>query len=166
MGSCRTPAGAFAEKVCELRSSVEAPVSAGLRVFEAGEGRPLDTAGIEADLASLWKEASSAGKDPAMRACRVNLVVLLAGREHERSGEAQLEELMPFITRAYPARVIVLRTDAAVGAGALNASVSALCTLGGARYVCCERITIDVGLGAEPSVPATVLSLLIGELPV
>src|SRR5207249_437303 len=36
----------------------------------------------------------------------------------------------------------------------------------GARYVCCERLPIDVGLGAEPSLPATVLSLLIGALPV
>jgi hypothetical protein len=135
-------------------------------VFESGEGRPLDMDGLRADLACLWKEASSAGKEPAMRACRVNLVVLLAGRDRERSGEAQLDEMMPFITRTYPARVILVRTDGGGGAGTLNASVSALCALGSeTRYVCCERITIDVGLGAEPSLPATLLSLLIGELP-
>ncbi len=51
--------------------------------------------------------------------------------------------------------------------GALRGSVSALCTLGGgARYVCCEKIEIHAGTGAEPSVPGSVLSLLLGELPV
>ena len=137
--------------------------AAGLRVFESGEGRPLDVAGIQKDLAALWKEASSAGKEPAMRASRANLIVLLEGKDPASSG---VETLIADIASSYPSRVLLVRTAVPAAAGTLTASVSALCSLGsGARYICCERISIDAARGVEPSIPGTVLSLLLGDLP-
>lgn len=142
-------------------------MSPDLRVFASGHDRPLDIAGIEADLASLWKEASSAGKEPAMRASSTNLVVLVSGPDPATSGEGRVNSLLPMIARIYPARALVVRTGSPCEGGALCASVSALCSLGeGVRYVCCERISLDAAPGAEAYVPAAVLSLLLGELPV
>lgn len=138
-----------------------------LRVFVSGHDGPLDVAGIETDLAALWKEASSEGKEPAMRASRANLVVLLSSPDPSTSGQARLEELLPAIARLYPSRALVVTLGAHREAGTLCASVSALCALGdGARYVCCERISLEASPGTEASVPGAVLSLLLGELPV
>ena len=141
-------------------------MSAGLRVFEAGPAGPLDIAGIERDLASLWKDASAAGKEPAMRASRANLVVVLEGGE-TAAGRDRLEDCVPIIARCYPARLIVVSIEKGAQAETLTASVSALCSLAkGARYVCCERIQLAVGHGAEPAVPGAILALLIGAIPV
>lgn len=102
-----------------------------------------------------------------MRASRANLVVLLEGTDRATSGESLLDDLLPTIASIFPARLLVVRLGALAEPGALRGSVSALCTLGGgARYVCCEKIEIDAGPGAGPSVPGSVLSLLLGELPV
>jgi hypothetical protein len=102
-----------------------------------------------------------------MRASRANLVVLLEGTDRGASGESLLDDLLPTIASIFPARLLVVRLGALAEPGALRGSVSALCTLGGgARYLCCEKIEIDAGAGAEPSIPGSVFSLLLGELPV
>ena len=102
-----------------------------------------------------------------MRASRANLVVLLQGQDRDGSGEGLLDRLLPAITSLYPSRLLIVRLGGRADAGALRGSVSALCTLGGgARYLCCEKIEIEAGTGAEPSIAGTVLSLILGELPV
>jgi len=142
-------------------------VTGGLRLFEAGPDRPLDVAGIEEDLAALWKEASEASGENVLRACRANLVVLMPGSEKESSGESIFDAALPFIASAYPSRVLAVRVGTAQAPRALTASVTALCSPGeSSRYVCCEKIQLAAGPGAEPSIPGVVLALVHGELPI
>ena len=101
-----------------------------------------------------------------MRASRATLVALLMGDDRTASGQALAESLLPAIASRHPSRVLMVRLSPTAPPGRLSASVSALCTRGeGARYVCCEKIDIEAGPGAEPSLPGAILSLILGDLP-
>lgn len=141
-------------------------MSAGYRVFTAGEGHALDEAGILSDLSAIWREASEAGGAPAMRASRANIVALILGEDRGASGAGLIDRLLPIIARQHPSRVLAVRISDRAPAGQLSASVSALCTLGeNARYLCSEKIDIDASPASLASLQGVILGLALGELP-
>lgn len=116
---------------------------------------------VEHELAELWR-GSSEGGVAVVRACTLNLVVACTG---ERDAD-DATRLIARIAETEPGRsiVIVPRPDRPRG---LDTWVSAHCHRGaGGATVCSEQITLEVGQGAAELVPASVLQLLVEEMPV
>ncbi len=125
----------------------------------------IDVAGIERELAAMWRSASAEpGHGTVTRACRTNLVVL----------DGVAPELLEEITRRHPARLITATSPTTAGGGEatgttpLSAHVSALCHLrpGGGGLLCSERIAFIVPPGAEARLASAIRALLVGDQPV
>ncbi len=127
----------------------------------AGERPAGGLAGIERELAALWR-SQSAGDDAVVRACEHNLIVVCAEGGAEVAGASAV---VARTVASAPGRAILLvPTDEVRG---LNAFVSANCHLAaGGRTVCSEQITLETGPDAAPLVSGSILTLLVGEMPV
>jgi glucose-6-phosphate dehydrogenase assembly protein OpcA len=128
----------------------------------AGATRGVDVAGLEKQLAVMWREMAKGGDAGVTRVCVANLVVYVPDRE-ERAG---LEELLEEVARQTPSRVILLFAENE-SESRLDAYVSTQCraALKGRRQVCCEQVTIEAGGASVASVASAVEPLLIADIP-
>jgi glucose-6-phosphate dehydrogenase assembly protein OpcA len=129
---------------------------------ELGRVRVERVAGVEGELAALWRGAYSDGQ-PVVRACELNLVVACAGNGDELR---EVSRLVASVSQSAPGRALVVVPAPAGGRG-LEIWVSAHCHRGpSGPQVCCEQVTLEAREDALPLVPRTVLQLLVGEMPV
>lgn len=141
-----------------------------LQSFTGGVALAVDFTAIERELAGLWKTASTTtdgGATPAvMRACQLNLVVCCEGAEQT----ARANTIVTDVTRVRPSRVLMAVVEPGVVEERLSASISAHCSFtpgaGRGKQVCCEQITINASAGSARRLPATILPLLLPDLPV
>lgn len=128
--------------------------------FTHGAAIGVDVAGIERELATLWREAAQ-GSNAVMRACAWNLVVLAEGDQLAR-GKALSDQVIEHT----PSRAIVIHAARDEGKE-LNAYVSARCRMlpGGGKMLCTEEITLEArGAGAD-YLPSLTRALLVPDLP-
>ena len=113
---------------------------------------------VERDLAEQWRGESDE-KNTVARACVHNLIVVC------ESADDDVTPVLAQVSRTAPGRAIVIRpvdTDAG-----LSAYVSANCHKGAAgKIVCSEQIVLEAGRKGMPLLPASVLQLLVEEMPV
>lgn len=141
-----------------------------LESFTGGGALAVDFTAIEKELAGLWKSASTApdgSATPAVtRACQLNLVVCCRGEEQAALANKTIRE----ITKIRPSRVLLAVVEPHLEQERLTASISAHCALapsaGRGKQVCCEQVTIHASAGAARRLPATILPLLLPDLPV
>ncbi len=136
-----------------------------LESFGSGHPTSVQVAAIERELTRLWKEAArgSHGEAEAVtRACLLNLLVL------SRAGGCQeRDRILAEVVQARPARVFFLEIDPALGGDALQAWISAHCTLprAGNRQVCSEQVTMRISPGGATHLPALLSTLVASDLP-
>ncbi|MBL8795715.1 MAG: glucose-6-phosphate dehydrogenase assembly protein OpcA, partial [Planctomycetia bacterium] len=125
---------------------------------------PVDVAAIERELVELWRDPD---RDPTTqqsitRACMSNLLIYAPTVEAAQD----IPDEIGIIVRHHPARVLLLVGESNTGGAAVQANVSAYCSLlGGDRQVCSEYITITAAGHATERLPSVARSLLIGDLP-
>ena len=127
--------------------------------------RGVDIAGIERELAELWKSAAPSGPEssPVLRACSLNLVVVC-------DQSSQLEEIAGMVgdlTAEHPGRVFLVQTDPRSLSPLLETWISARCALPlpGEKQICCEQITLVAAGRDVAKVPSIVTSLLVADVP-
>jgi glucose-6-phosphate dehydrogenase assembly protein OpcA len=133
-----------------------------------GRERAPDIARVEAQLAKMWRGASDADH-PVTRASTLNLIVVCS----DEPGELQaVTDLVARVAETEPGRTQVVCFPAA-GAGAgvadegVEAFVSSHCHLGpGGKQICSEQITLESRGSGHDLLPATLLQLLEGGLPI
>ncbi len=118
----------------------------------------LPIAAVEHELRALWQAAAES--DAVSRASLFNLVAVTATDAEYDHVTTTIRKL----TNRHPCRAIVLRAGDDDTAPA-TAQINAHCHLtgGGQKQVCCEQITVHAG---APQLPAAMLALLEGDLPV
>lgn len=117
---------------------------------------------VEKQLAAFWREAST-DEQAVVRACAMNLVVICAD---EPDDLRRSTELVAAIAPTAPCRALVVAPPGE-NAARLDVYVSAHCHRGaGGTQVCSEQVTIEPGASSLDLVPATVLQLLVEDLPV
>jgi glucose-6-phosphate dehydrogenase assembly protein OpcA len=130
--------------------------------------RQIDVSAIEQELGTLWKQAEEPDRHgdspPVVRACAFNLVVVSGDRQDEKTLDLLIDE----VTAARPARTFVIATGESDGPAALEAWVSARCTIPmpGEKQVCCEQINLAVGGSDLHKVASVLRSLLVPDVPV
>ncbi|MFT3712314.1 MAG: 6-phosphogluconolactonase [Archangium sp.] len=131
--------------------------------FKKGDAIGVDVAGIERELAALWRQAAN-GTTAVMRACSWNLVVYA-------ESEAALErarELSELVVEAIPSRTLLIHHQAtASGGNELDAFVSARCKLlpGGGKMLCTEEITLESRRSGVDFLPSLTRALLVPDIP-
>jgi len=119
-------------------------------------------ADVERQLAEFWREAST-DEQAVMRACAMNLVVICSD---ETDDLRRATELVAAIAPTAPCRALVVASPGENDAE-LDVYVSAHCHRGaGGAQVCSEQVTIEPGASSLDLVPATVLQLLVEDMPV
>jgi glucose-6-phosphate dehydrogenase assembly protein OpcA len=132
---------------------------------EARGVRGVDVAGLEKQLAAMWRQSAREGDALASgvtRVCVVNLIVFMP----KGAERAELDELLKEVAAQTPGRVIVLLTDRAAEAR-LDAHVSLRCgvALKGRKQVCGEQVTIEACGAAVETVASAVEPLLVPDIP-
>ncbi|MCA1612691.1 MAG: glucose-6-phosphate dehydrogenase assembly protein OpcA [Acidobacteria bacterium] len=132
-----------------------------------GGARGVDVAGLERELASMWRE-SARGADGGeqagvTRVCVLNLIVYSAGGE----ARASLGALLGEVSERMPCRAVVLIADRDSRIARLDASASLRCQSGarGGKQVCGEQVTIEAAGAAVESVASAVEPLLVPDIP-
>ena len=147
------------------RESDAPPMSIASRAdqFTKGANIGVDVGGIERELASLWRQASSSGDRAVTRACSWNLLVHV-GEDEDVEGVRALVDKVVF---PVPSRAIVLVPRPTGQGRDIEAYVSANCQVapGGGKLLCSEEITIMSRGGGERFVPALVRALLVPDVP-
>lgn len=126
----------------------------------SGARRVPSPAEVEAELASFRQEV---GEGVVLRACSLNLVVVCdCGADRQR-----VTEMIAAISRDMPSRALLVGRRAAGEPHRLDVFVSTHChrTPSGVQ-VCSEQVTIEAPHDDRELVPATVLQLLVEEMPV
>jgi glucose-6-phosphate dehydrogenase assembly protein OpcA len=130
--------------------------------------KAVDAAKLERELARMWAEMSAPkeGGQAAgvVRACVLNLVVYVAGREEC----PEVNELLEAVVERHPCRAILLVADREAASPRLEAFVSTRCQLTprGAKQVCGEQITIEADGAALDTASTAVAPLLVPDVPV
>ncbi len=133
--------------------------------FGSGRSTGVQVAAIERELTRLWRDAaqeSGTRSAPVTRACLLNLIVL----SRAGSGGAR-DRVLAEIVQARPARVFLVEVDPLGEGEALQAWISAQCSLprAGERQVCCEQVTIRLPRGGAGHVPPLLSALAASDLP-
>jgi len=133
----------------------------------ANRARVPDVARVEAQLAELWRDTSGDG-DPVTRACTLNLVVVCSDGAEDLQAATKL---VARVAETEPGRALVISfpegDERENGADGMEVYVSAHCHRGaGGKQICSEQITLEARGAGRELIPATVLQLLEGELPV
>ena len=126
--------------------------------------RGVDVAGLEKQLAAMWRKTAAeggAGDAGVTRVCVANLIVYAPAA----AGRAGLDELLESVATQTPSRLILLLADADA-APRLEASVSTRCrpALKGRRQLCGEQVTIAACGSAVASVASAVEPLLVPDI--
>jgi len=129
--------------------------------FTHGEAIGVDVAGIERELAALWRQAAQ-GSTAVMRACAWNLVVLAEGDSLEKA-----RELAERVVEQVPSRALIVHHQAKAEGAELAAFVSARCKLlpGGGKMLCTEEITLESRRSGSDFLPSLVRALLVPDIP-
>ena len=128
----------------------------------------IDAAKLERELARMWAEMSApkAGGQEAgvVRACVLNLVVYVAGKEEC----PEVNDLLEVVIERHPCRAILLVANRGATAPRLEAFVSTRCqlTTRGPRQVCGEQITIEADGPLVDTASTAVAPLLMPDVPV
>ncbi len=143
----------------------DAPLSIATRAeqFTKGAIIGVDVGGIERELASLWRQASSNRDRAVTRACSWNLIVHV-------EADAELEDARALVDKvvfAVPSRSLVLVPRPKEPGKAIEAFVSANCQVapGGGKLLCSEEITVMSRVGGDKLVPSLVRALLVPDVP-
>jgi glucose-6-phosphate dehydrogenase assembly protein OpcA len=130
-------------------------------------GRGVDVAGLERELAAMWREtargAGGAEQAGVTRVCVLNLIVYApAGARCE-----ELDALLEEVAEQTPCRAIVVVADAAAGASRLDAHAAMRCRVGARdrKQVCGERVTVEAAGAALGAVASAVEPLLVPDIP-
>lgn len=149
-------------------STLTDPVNESPQTVLLGPPREVDVVGIERELTQLWKRASDEGSDdgsdtPVVRACSMNLVVVT---ETEKA-TAEIGDLVGEVTLEHPSRIFLITADRRSGAPAMDAWISARCSLPvpGGKQVCCEQINLTARGTEANKIPSIVTSLLVSDVP-
>ncbi len=130
----------------------------------AGYAVAVDIAGIEKELAALWRTQSKEKSQALTRACAWNLVIHCADDKSLALGKATADQLV----RSVPTRTILVKNEPYTTTGKeIEAWVSANCHIGagGAKLLCTEEIHIESrGKGAE-HVPSLLRALVVPDVP-
>jgi glucose-6-phosphate dehydrogenase assembly protein OpcA len=128
----------------------------------------VDATKLERELARMWAEMS-APKEGAqaagvVRACVLNLVVYVAGKEEC----PEVNDLLEVVVERHPCRAILIVADRAATAPRLDAFVSTRCQLTprGSKQVCGEQITIEADGPVVETASTAVAPLLVPDVPV
>lgn len=133
-----------------------------LERFTSGQSIGVDVAGIERDLAALWRKASS--EDTSVtRACAWNLVVTT----HSEEEALRARKLADALSEAVPSRTLVLNQRPAGEGPEVEAYVTANCRQvpGGGKTVCTEEITIEARGSGGDHLPSLLRALLVPDIP-
>jgi glucose-6-phosphate dehydrogenase assembly protein OpcA len=132
--------------------------ASGVVKLERRTPRTLDVAALKRDLAALWQEEGSRGV--VTRAAQATLVVA-SGAEDEGG---LLDELLA----QYPARGILISTEADRPPGEVDAWVSATCRRnpGGGGLLCSETVYLATGPGSDARIASGIRSLAVGSVPI
>ena len=128
----------------------------------------IDAAKLERELARTWAEMSAPKGDGqeagVVRACVLNLVVYVAGKEEC----PEVNDLLEVVIERHPCRAILLVADRGATAPRLEAFVSTRCqlTTRGSRQVCGEQITIEADGPLVETASTAVAPLLVPDVPV
>ena len=134
---------------------------------QGGEARGVDVAGLERELASMWRETAQGANESEQagvtRVCVLNLIVYAPGG-HGREG---LDALLGEVAEQVPCRALVLVADRVSEGSRLDAYASMRCQLGarGRKQVCGEQVTIEAAGAAVESVASAVEPLLVPDIP-
>lgn len=136
----------------------------------ANRARVPDVARVEAQLAELW-HVTAGGGDPVTRACTMNLVVVCSDGGEDLQAATNL---VACVAETEPGRALVVSFPDEDRLGhdpdekhGMDVYVSAHCHRGtGGKQICSEQITLEARGAGRELIPATVLQLLEGELPV
>lgn len=133
----------------------------------ANRARVPDVARVEAQLAELWR-VTAGGGDPVTRACTLNLVVVCSDGGEDLQAATNL---VASVAETEPGRALVVSfpedRQRENGQGEMDVYVSAHChRRAGGKQICSEQITLEARGAGRELIPATVLQLLEGELPV
>jgi glucose-6-phosphate dehydrogenase assembly protein OpcA len=131
-------------------------------VWTSQDAQPVDLAAIEHELMRLWYEppAEAVGL-PITRACMANLIIFCRNPHEER----EISQEIPVVVAQHPSRVLLLVADASNASEALTAFVRAhYRPLEEGQQIYSEHITIRAGSAGIRRLPATVRSLLLGDL--
>lgn len=130
--------------------------------FTGGHAIGVDVAGIERDLAALWRKAS-ASETAVTRACSWNLVV-------HATTEPELERakaLADALVTAVPSRTLILHHRPHAVGPEVEAFVTANCRLmpGGGKMLCTEEITVEARGRGSDHLPSLTRALLVPDIP-
>ena len=123
------------------------------------QGMPVEIGKIDRALKQLWQD----GEGAATRASLINFAVYCEGAEQM----TQTTEVIAQITRDHACRAILIGLDPNAPGAGVQAWILAHCHLGraGAKQVCCEQITFQLGKDGLPLIPNIVFSHLDSDLP-
>ena len=135
---------------------------------QSGGTQGVDVAGLERELASMWRETAqgTGGSEEAgvTRVCVLNLIVYAP----DDAGREGLDALLGEVAEQMPCRALVLVADRASEAARLDAYASMRCQLGErgeSKQVCGEQVTIEAAGAAVESVASAVEPLLVPDIP-
>lgn len=122
----------------------------------------VDLAAIEQELSRFgYSPGDPAEASPFTRACMANLVIFCRNASEEQA----IAQEIPAIVMQHPSRILLLVVDESKPHPGLEAFVSAHCRLlEEGQSVCSEHITIRTGHAGMQRLPATVRSLLLGDV--
>lgn len=127
-----------------------------------GEEVAVDVAGIEKELAALWR--GEASNKALTRACSWNFIVYAGDDDVFAAARAEADKLV----QSVPTRSILVKNQPRVTTGTpIEAWVSANCQIGanGGKLLCTEEIHIESrGTGAE-HVPGLLRALVVADVP-
>ena len=123
------------------------------------QGLPVELNRIDRELKRLWQE----GEGAATRASLINFAVYCEGEEMM----AQTTALIAQLTRDHACRAILIGLDPHIPGAGVQAWITAHCHLSraGAKQVCCEQITFQLGCEGRSLIPNMVFSHLDSDLP-
>jgi glucose-6-phosphate dehydrogenase assembly protein OpcA len=131
--------------------------------FTSGERIGVDVQAIERELGSLWREATSDGRQSVTRACLWNVVVRGNGEGFDRACA-----LAQASVSLVPARLLLVRLEPAGGGPEIETWVSANCHLapGGGKLLCSEEIWMVARGDGARHVPALLRALAVPDVPI
>ena len=128
----------------------------------------VDAARLEKELARMWAEMSAPKGDGqaagVVRACVLNLVVYVAGKEEC----PEVNDLLEDVVERHPCRAVLLVVNRAATEPRLEAFVSTRCQLSApaAKRICGEQITIEADGPVVDTASTAVTPLLVPDVPV
>jgi len=140
---------------------METPVTDKLETFERGGAIEVPVAGIEKELAALWREAALKSGRTVCRACLWNLIV----RVDSEPRYIEAKQLVDDLSVQLPARVLVLHAAPDAPDAPLRAWVEANWRTQGYVHSGSDEVTLFAAGRALERVPSLVRALVVTDAP-